>query len=198
MKKNIAIFLLFFGLLSLNYASADELDPGGWDSIDATAEKGFEGQKPITDAQFNKTIKQIQERKGGKKKKKNEITPLSPVPYKNNPYDNNEMQSLYNNLTTTPTVMFSSFVIAPDGTVLSPGYYKLTNKQINRDEYIFELSQGSQIFAKVPARQTVEDFNEDKINFFKVSNVDDKYMRIIYGTMDLNLEGRLYIKNSNR
>lgn len=199
MRKLFGILILILAVaMSNNFVLSDDLDPtsssgGDWSSFDKTINNSFSGQKAVTDEQFNKTLEEIKARRGGRKRKKKEINSLSPVPYKTDTYSNNEMQSLYNKLQNTPTIMIPTSVVTEEGTKITAGYYKLTNKKIN-DNYIFELTQGNTTIADIQAKQTNEDFHQQDINFVDVSPISQKYLRIIYGTVDLNLEAYLEIE----
>lgn len=196
----VCLFLIL--IMFSPFALADELDSmsSGWDSYNKTIENSFSGQKMITDEQFDKTIKQLKDRNSNKKKwwwsKKNEeIVPLSPVPFKPDTYDNNEMQSVYNKLEHTPTIMIPTNVVTEDGVRLAPGFYKLSNKKMSDNSYSFLLTQGTTLLATLPAKHTNVDYEQHSINFVNVTPISDRYLKVIYGTLDLNLEAILEIKN---
>ena len=57
-----------------------------------------------------------------------------------------------------------------------------------------ELSQGTTKILTVEAHQTKLDLEQDTISFCDAKVIDDKRIRLMYGTIDLNLVGYLYIK----
>lgn len=199
--RKLLLFILFFVVIS-PFALADELDSmsTGWDSYNKTVDNAFDRQKPVTDDLFNKTINDIKARNAKKRKwfwskKKEDIVPLSPVPFKPDTYDNQEMQSVYNKLGHTPTIMIPVNVVTGDGVRLSPGFYKLSNKKEADNSYSLLLTQGTTLMATLPAKSTDEDYEQNEINFSNVIPISDKYLKIIYGTLDLNIEAVLEIKN---
>lgn len=202
--RKILVFLLFIIIFS-PIALADDLDAtelpsAGWDSYNKTIDNAFDRQKPVTDDLFNKTISDMKARnskKGGWfwNKKKDEIVPLSPIPFKPDTYDNNEMQSVYNKIENTPTIMIPTTVVTDKGVTLSPGFYKLSNKKEADNSYSLILTQGTTLMASISTKHTDEDYEQKEINFYNVIPISDKYLKIIYGTLDLNLEALLEIKN---
>ena len=195
MRILILILLLLFVTPMCKAEGADSMS-GTWDSFGKTIDGSFNNVKPVTDELFNKTIEEIKSRgKKNKKKKKNEIIPLSPVPHKTDIYDNNEMQSLYNKLQHTPTIMIPTNVITDNGTLMPTGYYKLSNKKSPDNKYYLVFSQGNSQIAENHAIQTEEDYKQKDINFVDVIPISDNYIKVIYGTIDLNLETILEIKS---
>ncbi len=189
------IFILLLLIIFSPICLADDSDAvGGWDTYGKDIDKAFTNTKPVTKELFDKTIQDIKARKN-KKKKKNEITPLSPIPFKEDTYDQNEMQSLYKKMDHTPTIMIPTDSIADNGAILHAGYYKLSNQKGAGNKYYLVFSQGNSTIARNEANQTEEDYNQKDINFVDVIPISDKYLKIIYGTIDLNLETFLEIKS---
>lgn len=196
----ILLLLTFYPM-----AHADDMDAldsmsNSWDSYSKTIEKSFDGQKPVSDETFNKTIENIKAKRSQKHflfwtKKKQEIKPLSPIPFKPDAYDNNEMQSLYNKIENNPTIMIPTRVITVNDIILQPGYYKLSNKKESDGTYSLLLTQGATVMATIPAKKSAEDYEQKEINYFNVIPISDKYLKIIYGNIDLSIEALLEIKN---
>lgn len=196
----ILLLLAFYPM-----AHADDMDPldsmsDSWDAYSKTIDKSFDGQKPVTDDTFNKTIENIKAKRSQKHflfwtKKKQDIKPLSPIPFKPDTYDNSEMQSLYNKIENNPTIMIPTTVITDNDIILQPGYYKLSNKKENDGTYSLLLSQGTTVIATIPAKRSTQDYEQKEINYYNVIPVSDKYLKIIYGNLDLGIETLLEIKN---
>lgn len=171
-----------------------------WDATNTFSDP-FKGQKQVSDEQFDKTLEAIKEKAKNKKKwfwerKKPEVKPLCPVPQasQDSIKEFSELQAVFDKVQQTPTVMISAPVYDDNGAIIEPGYYKLSNIKGADGNYYFELSQGSTKFASILAHHTEEDFHQREINFSRLDVIEDRYIRIIYGNLDLNLEAYLKIK----
>ena len=191
----ISILLILFFISSA--CLADDIDAGesnsSWDSFGKSIDNSFINTKPVTKELFDKTLENVKSKGKKRKKNKNEVIPLSPVPFKENQYDQSELQSIYNKIDHSPTIMIPTKVITDNNTVLNTGYYKLSNRQVSKNRYNLVFSQGTAVIAECEANQTEEDYKQKDINFVNVIPISDKYIKVIYGTMDLNLETYLEV-----
>lgn len=197
--KKILSFILILNIFTCNFVFAEESSSGTSVFGDSTAvfNSGFTGQKTVTDAKLKKTIEEIKQRKLTKKQKKlqDKIKPVSA---------NSDNEHLQNFLETQfsdegekshfQTVMIPSFVYSEDGQRIAPGYYKLSCRKLSKNEYVLDLAQGTKTLITVKAYQTQQDLNQDSIDFSNVEIIDGNRLRLVYGSIDLNLVGYLYFK----
>ncbi len=167
-----------------------------WGENASVLNDGFENQKPVTDTKLKKTIEMIKEKSLTKKQKKirDEVKPLSPVPDNEYLKEFTMSQDPDNELSQTLTVMIPVWACDESGKTIPPGYYKLSCHKEGNNTYILELSQGTTKILTVEAHQTKLDLEQDTISFCDAKVIDDKRIRLMYGTIDLNLVGYLYIK----
>ena len=192
------LFVLIIILFSSS-AIADELDSSNdiWNSS-SFIDNAFSGQKPVTDEQFEKTINEIKSRPKKKwfwQKTPPEVKPLSPTPQYSQYQQFNELQAVSDKINHSPTIMISTQVYDDSRNIIEPGYYKMSKKEETDGSYYLVLSQGTTTIARLKASHTNEDFKQSEINFGNAVPVQNKYIRLIYGNIDLTLEAFLEIKH---
>lgn len=194
MKKIILILIIMFG--SFVYAADEHDAKSNWGEDSDVFNKGFENQKPISDSKLNQTIKMLKERSLTKKQKKirEEVKPLSPSPDAEHLNEFARSQSAEDELSQTHTVMIPMQAYSDDGIWIAPGYYKLSCRKISKDEYVLDLSQGNKRVLSVPAKHTQQDLEQDTISFCDAQIIDNGRIRLMYGSIDLNLVGYIYFK----
>ena len=183
------VFIIF--LLTMSPTFADDID--FWDEsmkIDAEAKNQ---QKSVTNQEFEKVLNFLQR---NKKKKEDKKKPKgSPVWQSSAPEE--EQKSISNILNTAkqdyPTVMVPVTLITPNGTEITPGFYRMLSAK-NDTGYYINFYQGNSLVAKTKAHETGNDHNQDSLNYAKLMPVGDEYMRVIYGDIDCNIETELRIK----
>lgn len=187
-------------LLPLNIAFAaekQEKQDTTWNSDNTGVfSKGFENQKAVSDNKLKKTIEQVKEcsLSAKQRKLKEQMKPLSPAydeEHFKNFADENDSQS---ELKKSHTVMIPTSVYGDDGTVIPPGYYKLSCRKTGDNVYVLDLSQGTRLVLSVNAVQTKQDLEQDSINFCNAEIIDGNRVRLMYGSIELNLVGYLYFK----
>lgn len=195
MNKKILILSVIISIIISPVTAEDSLKSNDWGENSSVFNSGFTGQKPITDNKLKQTIKMLKERNLSKKQKKiqEEVKPLSPAS-DNESFENFvNSQDPDNQLSQTLTVMIPVSAYSEYGDMISPGYYKLSCRKIAKNEYALELSQGTQKILSVKAHETQQDLEQDSISFCNAEIIDDKRIRLVYGSIDLNLVGYLYI-----
>ena len=195
MKKilQIAIILIIFANQAFCSYSQENENPSEWGDNTSVFNKGFENQEPVSDNKLNKTIKMLKERSMTKKQKKlqKEVVPLSP---------SSDMEHLKNftseqtDFGQALTVMIPMSAYNEEGRKISPGYYKLSCRKTEENKYILDLSQGTKLILSVEANQTQQDLEQDTISFCNAEIIDNNRIRLVYGSIDLNLVGYLYFK----
>ena len=195
----VLIFLIIFLLITnTSYSAESDLTKPSeqWGENAKVLNSGFENQEPVTDTKLKKTIEMIKERSLTKKQKKirDEVKPLSPMSDEEYLKKFTMSQDPDNELSQTLTVMIPVWACDETGKPIPPGYYKLSCHKQGNNTYILELSQGTTKIVSVEAHQTELDLEQDTISFCDAKIIDDKRIRLMYGTIDLNLVGYLYIK----
>ena len=183
MKKT---YLLIFGIvLSLLSANAD-----GWDDL-ADVERMWDGQKTITNQDFEKVMDALEagEKKKEEKQQKKKIKKIS-----------GGGTSLHSELKPEGEIFENSSLkfneegflvnipvnLILDNEKIEKGFYKLLGERNDKGEIYLSFYQ-SQIFnGKALAIETEDDFGEKEINFAKVLPYNDSFVKIIYGSIDFN------------
>ncbi len=186
MKKIVLMSLILSLFFSLQASFAESWDDfGGLD-------KAWDGQKSVTNKEFEEAInvfeKKQKEKEAKQRKKKikkiggggtslhnelnpdNEITELAPLKKKNEE----------GHLLNIPV----SLII--DETLLDKGFYKIiAEKDKNGDIYL--MFYQSQFFkGKVRACETEDDYDEDDLDFVKLTPYNDNFVKIIFGSLEFN------------
>ena len=195
MRVFVNIFILFFLigsiLLPVNAAESSSSD---WGDNTDVFNKGFEDQKPVSDSKLKETINQLKEQSLDRKQKKTraEVQPLSPSSDFEHLRDFAQSQSPEDDLSQTLTVMIPMAAYSDDGFWIQPGYYKLSCRKTAKDKYVLDLSQGTKCILTVNAVQTKQDLEQDSITFCNAEIIDNDRIRLMYGSIDLNLVGYIY------
>ena len=172
----------------------DENNESSWGENSSVFSSGFEGQKPVTDNSFQKTLKMIKERSLTNKQKKmrQEEQPFSPMSDEEYLKTFVQEQTQEDGTANSHTVMIPIKAYSAEGKYIQPGYYKLSCRKLAKDLYILELSQGTNKVLSVNAMQTNNDLGQETLSFGNAEIIDHNRIRLIYGTIDLNLVGYLY------
>lgn len=194
-NKSILIFSILILFPAFAF-SADDKDKNGWGENSDVFSQGFSSQEQISDTKMNKTIEMLKERALTRKQRKirNEVQPISPA------YDENHLDKFaqedptVNELKKSRTVMIPMNAFDENGTMIQPGYYKLSCRQISKNEYVLDLSQGNTLVTSVKALQTKQDLDQEEINFCNSEIISDNRIRLMFGSIDLNLVGYIYFK----
>ena len=152
--------------------------------------KDFDSQKIITPQQYEETINKL---KPVKKKKKNTPRELMPQMILNSDDEDfvPETDNFINTENTFSTLMIPTTLVYETG-VIFPGFYKVTANNINRELFL-EFFQGSNKVAQIKAKTQTTVFDEETINYAKILPINDTFVKIIFGSLDYNLESYLKI-----
>jgi hypothetical protein len=184
--KKCLIILLFLGIgLSLVPASADS-----WDDFN-DLDKAWDGQKTITNKEFEDTINALEAKKkqseakqrkkkikkisGGGTSLHNELDPDKDI---------HEVQELKPD-TEGELVNVPVRLILGDN-VLEKGFYKVLSRR-DENKRVYLMFYQSQFFkGEILATETNDDFDEETLNFTKLTPYNNSFMKIIYGSLDFN------------
>lgn len=188
------LIILFCSPLAVIAAETDK--PSNWGGDTSVFSSGFNGQEAVTDNKLNKTIKMLKERNltNKQKKMKMQVQPLSPQSDFDHLKNFAQSTTEDDELSQTHTVMIPTVAYNSDGQSIQAGYYKLSCRKLAENEYVLDLTQGSKKVLSVNAKQTVQDLEQESISFCNAEIIDSNRIRLLYGTIDLNLVGYLYFK----
>ncbi len=182
-KFMLSIILLF---IASSIAVADD----GWEDFSGI-DRAWDGQKSITNKEFEQAIDTLEgnkKKKEAKKRKKlikkvggggtslhsdlnpdnniNDITPLS----------KNEEGLLLN----VPV----NLVV--DGKILEKGFYKILSEKDDNNEIYLLFYQAHTLLGKVRANKTEDDYDEETIDFVNLLPYNDKFVKLIFGSLEFN------------
>ncbi len=195
MKRILTLFIICLMTFSFAYAKDSEKD-SAWSEGSSIFNSGFEDQEPVSDSKLKKTIETLKERSLSKKQRKlqKEVQPLSPSSDFEHLKEFANSQSPDDQLSQTLTVMIPTEAYSYDGEKIHPGYYKLSCRKVAEDEYVLELSQGTKTILTVKAEQTMQDLEQESISFCNAEIISGNRIRLMYGSIDLNLVSYLYFE----
>lgn len=171
MQKKL-LCLLFCIFLLPYLAFTEEVD---WGSI-GNPDNAWDGQKQITNKEYEEVVKALEERKNkGKKKKKFKGQNL------NNSSDSDMLTNIENAI---PLLNLTVKTIVGDN-ILIPGHYKIVAQKKGKDIYL-NFYQGHSLMGKVLAYETEDDFDTNDIYFIKTKFVENNQLLIMFGSMEFN------------
>lgn len=156
-------------------------------------DQAWDGQKPITNQEFEKAIDTLTEKQKKKEAKinKRKIKKIS-----------GGGTSLHKNLEPTGEILKQDSVrnddkyegrllnipveIIVEGKILPKGYYNVFGEKDKDNQVYISFYQSHSYLGKVKAYKTNNDFESDELNFVKISPYNDKYMKIMFGSLDFN------------
>ena len=183
MKKVFCLILFCIMLTPLTALSGE--DWSDYDNID----NAWDGQKTITNKQFEDTMNAIQAKKKQKEAKQrekaikkvkgNSLIPQMDAHNENmvneQPQENQEECQLIN----IPV----DFLV--DGKIIDRGFYKVIGERKPDGVYLL-LYQAHTLKAKIKANETNDDFDEKYIQFAKMLPCNSHQFNIIFGSVEFN------------
>lgn len=195
MKKIISLIIIGLILSPICFAEEKENNSAKtWSENQDVFNKGFENQEAVTDTKLKKVIDQLKERSLTRKQRKirNEVKPLSPAIDEDHLKNFALNQDPDDQLSQTLTVTIPVEAFDNTGKRIAPGYYKLSCRKLSKNLYVLDLSQGTRRVLTIEAQQTQQDLEQDTIQFCNAEIIDNNRIRLMYGSIDLNLVGYLY------
>ena len=183
MKKiYILILFLFLSMIASMSVFADERELGEYTK---GVDNAFNGQKPITDEEFDKTVKRLRAQKNKKKNK----------PMKGQTVIKDEQHNDYlSDMADKNIILILPLdLISSDGSDIPIGHYKIEGKKVNNKIY-FNFYQSYSLIGTVEATETENDYGQPTINFCKLVPYNEKYIKIIFGSLDFNAYAFVPIK----
>lgn len=167
MKKFLLLALLIM-LGNCVFAIAD--DEWGSNAFD----NAWYGQKPVTDEEFEKTLSEVEAKQKKNKKKKFKGDAIN----QSNELFMNEMNVVY------PLLNLPVSLVNEDKEII-PGHYKAVGKKSNGHVTI-NLYQASSLIASFPAKETKDDFDQKEIHFINIVPLNERQVKIIFGSLEFN------------
>lgn len=189
------ILLLLIAVILAAPVLAEEVDWSKYDNID----NAWDGQKIITNKQFEDTMNALEEKKNKKLKKQREkaIRKVKGSSLHDNMdahKDNIESQTPLEEMEDCQLLSIPvDFVL--DGKPIEKGFYRIIGEKKDDGVYL-ELYQSHKLIAQIKARETKDDFNQEYIQFVKLLPYNDQYMKITFGSLDFNAYAYINIIDS--
>ena len=180
-----ALLIIFLIIFSIPFVCSAELEDY------AGIDNAWDGQKSITNKEFEQAIDSLQakQKKKEEKQKKKKIKkisgggtslhsglePASEIPLQEELTKNEE--GLLLNVPVNLIV---------DKKTLEKGFYNIFGER-DKDNNIYLLFYQSQFLkGKIKANETNDDYGEDNIDFVKLIPYNEHYVKIIFGSLDFN------------
>ena len=187
MKKLAYLILLLFLISPTSVLADDFFD--NYTGID----RAWDGQKSITNKEFEEAINTLTEKKQkkeakAKKKKIKKISgggtslhkglePMSEISAQDSLKKKGEYDGQLLNLPVD---------IVVDGNILERGFYNVFGEKDKNGEVYLSFYQAHYFKGKVKASVTKNDFDDENLDFVKMEPYNDDYIRIMYGSLDFN------------
>lgn len=148
-----------------------------WDTF-SDIDNAWEGQKPITNKEFEQVMTKLEEKKNPKDTKKKK---------KKNGHELNkaETDDILSNIDDAIPLLNLTVNAVVGSEVLIPGHYKVVGEKRNNKIYL-KFYQGHSLLAKMEAVETTDDFNSDSIYFLKSEPVGNHKLKLMFGSMEFN------------
>ena len=188
MKKIAALTLFVCIILSVN--SHAEVSYDSYSDID----HAWDNQKPITNQEFEKAIetltaKQKKKDEKAKKKKIKKISGGGTSLHKGlEPMGELQEQEILKEKDENEGQLINIPVdVVIDGKVLEKGFYNVYGERDkNNNDIYLSFYQAHYLMGKVKAYPTKNDFEAENLDFVKMIPYDEKYIQIIFGSLDFN------------
>ena len=182
--RKFFVFLFSILLMSTTNAFANDL----WDNF---GDSNVYGQKAITDEEFEKALESKKSRKNispfGKtlfeKLKKNTN---KDVPQGENYSQSNESEIISSTKAELPVLMIPINLKINDNYIIPIGHYQVEGEKTDDGEVFIKLYQAHDLIAKIPAKETFNDYEDEAINFVKLEPHGETHVEIIFGCLDFN------------
>lgn len=187
MNTKFRIFIIFISVLcfSLSVFAEDEWSDFG--NID----RAWDGQKSITNQEFEQAIDVLE----GKKKQKEEKQRKKRVK-KLSGGGNSLHSDLHTDKNITPLDVLGKvdegmLLNVPvnliiDENPIEKGYYKVFAERESGGDIYFKFYQSQFYKGKIRASETKNDFGKDTIDFVELLPYDNNFVKIIFGSLDFN------------
>lgn len=183
MYKKIVLFLII-SMFALPIC-AEEVDWSKYDNID----NAWDGQKVITNKQFEETMNALEAKKNKKmnRQKEKAIRKVKGSSLHDNMdahKDNIESQTPLEEAEECQVINIPVNFVS-NGKIIDCGFYKVVGEKKDDGVYL-ELYQAHNLVARIKARETQDDFDQEFIQFVKLLPDTDTRMKLIFGSVAFN------------
>ena len=157
------------------------------------ADRMWDGQKSITNKEFEDAINVLQKKQKKKEEKQRNkkikkisgggtslhsgLDPMSEIK-SIDPLTKNDDDGLLLNVPVKMVI---------DGKILDEGYYNVYGERDKDTKTVYlTFYQAHYPMGKVKAKETNEDYNDENINFVRLIPYNDRYIKILFGSLDFN------------
>lgn len=179
-------------LLVLILISTQSVFSSDWDDFD-NVDRMWDGQKTITNQEFEKVMEKLEENKEQKeiKQKKKKIKKISSGGNSlHSELDVNKEIPTFEKLKSKQEegILVNCPVdLIINNTILERGYYKVIAERDKENNKIYINFYQSQFFkAKLEVIETDNDFGQDKLDFAELLPYNESFMKMIFGSLDFN------------
>ena len=179
MRKKLALIFCIICLALPVFAEEED----GWAKYD-NIDNAWDGQKIITNKEFEDTMKALEERKNKKMNKQKEKAIRK---FKG--------KSLHDNMDVRKEKIESQTPLEEmeECQVIN---IPVEIGEKKDDGVYLELYQAHDLIAKIKAKETKDDFKQEYIQFVKLLPYNDSYMKLIFGSLDFNAYTYINIINT--
>lgn len=183
MYKKIVLFLII-SMFALPIC-AEEVDWSKYDNID----NAWDGQKVISNKQFEETMNALEAKKNKKmnRQKEKAIRKVKGSSLHDNMdahKDNIESQTPLEEAEECQVINIPVNFVS-NGKIIDCGFYKVVGEKKDDGVYL-ELYQAHNLIARIKARETQDDFDQEFIQFVKLIPDTDTRMKLIFGSVAFN------------
>lgn len=185
--KKIILTLIIFSVFSLGTnAFADDIDlPSSGDLWDNwSSSDNYRETKNVSDEDFDKAIDKIK----SKTNKREAKLKKKQIPKGEEFHQSNESEIIKEEVKDDSLPVVSIPIELCVGNYLLPvGHYQIKGEKEEDGNLVIKFYQAHYLMAQVPAIETNDDFDEETITFAKWTPEDDNHIKVIFGSMDLNV-----------
>ena len=185
MTKKIFIYLFTSLLLATSVFAEDDWNDFG--NID----RAWDGQKSITNKEFEEAINVLEGKKKEKEEKQNKRK-IKKISGGGNSLHSElgvgeEIKKLSDITKNEEGLLLNIPVnLIIDETPLEKGYYKVFAEKDKNNDIYFKFYQSQFFKGQVRASVTDNDYNKETIDFIELIPYDDNFVKIIFGSLDFN------------
>lgn len=180
-------FILLVFVLFLSFSLSANAD--SWDDF-ADVDKAWDGQKAITNKEFEEVMDalQVNEKKKEEKQEKKFLKKFigGGTSLHSDMNHQKEIPTMKSLKSDDGILINIPVNIVVDGKFLEKGYYKVFAEKDENKKVYLSLYQSQYFKGKFEATETNDDFGEETVDFAKVLQFNESFVKIIYGSIDLN------------
>lgn len=185
MKKGLFTHLILVLVLTSQIVFAED-----WDDL-SNVERMWDGQKTITNQEYEQVIDALQEKKDKANEKQNKkkfrkIIKGGNSLHKDMDYTK-EIHEFKDIKKDSETVIITFPVdVSSANTILEKGFYKIVAQRGEDKKPYVNLYQSQFLVAKIDMTETKDDFGKDILDFAEIIPYDENFVKLIFGSIDFN------------